>query len=118
MGRTELSRRFEKGIELDFTVTEHIRIRRTALFILAEHIVHHALTVLCAQVHEIKRDAYLSSHHLRHELVLLPLAVAVKGAFRIVPILHKHREHIIALLLQAVPPQMNPRLLKGLHKSS
>ncbi len=95
----ELLRGSEKGVELDLAVAENVRIRRASLFVFAEHIIHHPLAVLLAQVHEIEGYAYLSRHQFSHEPVLFPLAVSVQRAFRVVPILHKHREHVIALLL-------------------
>ena len=90
----------EKSVELDLPVAQHVRIRGAAGGIFIEHIVHHSLAVLFGKVDEIERNPDLSRYHLRHEAVLLPLAVAMKRRVRVMPILHEHREHIIALPLQ------------------
>ena len=95
-----LLRHAKERIKLDLTIAKHIRIRSAAARILVEHIIHHALAVLLAKIHEIEWNAQLAGRHLRHELILLPLAVPVERRIRIMPILHEHREHVVALTLQ------------------
>ena len=90
----------EEGVELDLPVAQDVRVRGAALGVLVEHIVHDPLAVLLGQVHEIERDADLAGDELRHEAVLLPLAVAVEGGVGLVPVLHEHGEDVVALLLQ------------------
>ena len=97
---TEFLGAFEESVELDLAVAEHVRIRGAALLILIEHIVHHPLAVLLAQVHKIKRYAHLARNHLCHKPVLLPLTVTMERGRGIMPVLHEKTEHIIALLLQ------------------
>ena len=87
-------------IELYLPVAQDVRVGRAALGILVEHIVHDTLAVLLGKVHEVEGDANLARHHLRHELVLLPFAVSVKGALRVVPVLHEHSKYVIALPLE------------------
>ena len=77
--RSHLQSTFQKGIELYLPVAQNVRIRCTALFIFIEHIVHYPLPVFFAQVYEVKRNAYLPCHHLRHKTVLLPFTVAMKS---------------------------------------
>ena len=91
---------FEECIELYLPVAEHVRIGRTAFLILVEHVVHNSLAVFLAQIHEIKRNAYLARHKLSHKPVLLPLAVAVERSRSIMPVLHEQSEDIVTLLLQ------------------
>ena len=91
---------FEEGIELYLPVAEHVRIRRTSLFILVKHIIDNSLTVFLAQVYEIERYADLPCHHFSHETVFFPFAVSVEGRGCIVPVLHEKGEDIISLLLQ------------------
>ena len=97
---TELLRAFKKCIEFYLSVTQDIRIRSTSLFILIEHIIHHPLPILFAQIDKIKRDAYLSGHKFSHKTVFLPLAVTVKRGGSIMPVLHEKRKHIISLTLK------------------
>ena len=96
----ELSGLLEEGRKLDLAVAQHIRVGGPPFCVLVEHIVHHPFAVLFAQVHKIEGYAYFARYHLGYEAVLLPLAVSVQSAFGVVPILHKHRKHIIALLFE------------------
>ena len=93
-------RRLEKGCELDFPVAQDIRVGGSASGVFIEHIVHHPLSVLLAQVNEIERDADFPRDHFGHEPVLLPFAVTVQCALRVVPVLHEHGEHVMAGPLQ------------------
>ena len=90
----------QEGVEFYLAVAEHVGIGRAALGILVEHIVHHPLTVRPGKVHEIKGYLQLPRDHLRHELLLFPVAVAVERAGGVVPVLHVHREHVQALPLE------------------
>ena len=98
--RAQLLSRLQEGVELDFPVAEHIRVWGASGFIFAEHIVHHPLSVLVAEVNEIEGYAYFSRHHLRDEAVFLPFAVSVKGACGVVPVLHEQGEYIVSGPLQ------------------
>ena len=109
--RAELLRRLQEGVELDLAVAEDVRVGRAALGVFVEHIVHDALAVLLAQVDEIEGDTDLAGHHLGHEAVFLPLAVAVQGPLRVVPVLHEHGKHVVALLLE------QPGSHAGVHAS-
>ena len=94
---THPSGRLEEGIELDFAVTEHVRVGRTAAGVFVKHIIDHPLPVLFAEINEIKGYAYLAGDKFGDETVFLPFAVAVKGTLGIVPVLHKHCKDIISL---------------------
>ena len=98
--RAHLLRHAQESIELDFTVAEHVGIGSPALGILVEHIIDDALAVLLAEIHEVEGYANLAGDDFSHVLVLLPLAVAVQGSVGIVPVLHKHSEHVVALLFE------------------
>ena len=76
---------------------------RTAMFAAgANHpgVAFDTLAVDLAQVDEIEGNTDLARHHLRHEPVLLPLAVAVEGGVGFVPVLHEHGKDVVALLFQ------------------
>ena len=81
-------------------VAKDVRVRSASGLIFREHVVHYLPAVLLAQVHEVERDPDLAGNHLGHETVFLPFAVTVEGRAGIVPVLHEHGEHIIALPLQ------------------
>ena len=98
--RTQLPGGLEESVELDLAVAENIRVWGAAGGIFIEHIVHHPLAVFLGKVHEVERDADLAGDQFRHETVLLPFTVAVQRRVRVVPVLHKHSEHVIPLLLQ------------------
>ena len=109
--RAQLAGGLEKGVKLYLAVAEHVRVGRTPLGILIEHIIHDLGAVFPAQVHKVERNAYLAGNHLSDEAVLFPLAVAVKRAFGVVPVLHKHRKHVITL------PFEQQRSHAGVHAS-
>ena len=96
----EPPRGLQEGVEFDLAVAEHVRVGGAAPRVFVEHIVHHALPVLLAQVDEIEGDTDLSRDHFRHEALLFPFAVAVQGALGVVPVLHEHREHVVPLPLE------------------
>ena len=90
----------QEGVELDFPVAEHIGIRGPAGRILIEHVVDDPLAIFLRKVYEVEGDTDLARNHFCHEAVFLPFAVPVKCGIRIVPVLHKHGEDIVALLLE------------------
>ncbi len=90
----------EEGVKLDLAVAQHVRVGSAPFGVLVEHVVHHPLAVFLAQVHKIERDPYLAGNQLRHIAVFLPFAVAMQCAFHVVPVLHEHGKHIIALPLE------------------
>ena len=87
----------EEGVEFDFAVAEHVGVGCAAPGIFIEHIVHHPLAVFAGQIDKVEGDTYLAGHKFGHELVFFPFAVAVQGAFGIVPVLHEHPKNIVAL---------------------
>ena len=97
---TELLGTFEESVELYFSVTEDVRVWRTAFFVFVEHIVHYPFPIFCAEVYKIERDTYLTGYKFCDEAVLLPLAVAVESCRCVVPVLHEKGEDIVALLLE------------------
>ena len=90
----------EEGVELDLTVAEHVGVGGAAAGVFVEQVVDHAPPVLLAEVHEVEGYAYLPRHELGHVPVFLPLAVAVERAFGVVPVLHEHGKHVVALPLE------------------
>ena len=93
------SGRLVKGIEFYLPVAKHVRIRGASCGIFIEHVVHNPLAIFLGKIYEIEGDSDLAGNQLGHESVLLPLAVAMKCGIRIVPVLHEHSEHVVALPL-------------------
>ena len=98
--RTQPLRGPHECVELYLPVTEDVWIRRAAARVLVKHVVHDALAVFLAQVHEVEGDADLARDHLGHEPVLLPLAVSVQRTLGVMPVLHEHGKDIVALPLE------------------
>ena len=90
----------EEGVELDLPVAEHVRVRSPAAGIFIEHVVHDPLPVFLREIDEIEGNADFPGHHLGHEAVFLPLAVAVEGRVGFMPVLHEHGEDVVALLFE------------------
>ena len=99
---THLERLLEEYIELDLAVAQHIGVGRAALLVLGKHIIHHALLVLLREIHKSERDIQSLGHQLGKNLVVIPRAVALERARRIVPITHKETYHLVPLLLQQI----------------
>ena len=93
---------FEKLIEFDLPVAEHIGIRGPSGLVFAEHVIHHALFILPAQVRGMEGDVQLAGHQLCENQVILPWAVPLQGAGLVMPVDHEYCGHIITLLFQQV----------------
>ena len=98
----QVKRRFQEGVELDFAVAKHVRVRRPSPAVLGKHIVHDAAAVFIAQVDQMKRDVEPLGHQFGEHVVVVPRAIAFERPGRILPVAHEKPHHIVSLLLEQV----------------
>ncbi len=101
----------EEGLELDFSVAQHVRIRRAAGRVLAQKFGKHAVFVLGGEVDRFDVDADQVRHRDDVDPVLpcrTVLAVVV-----VFPVFHEQADHVVALFLQQ--PRGNRRIDAARH---
>jgi hypothetical protein len=98
VGRAELQRVIEEGLELDLGVAQHIGIRRAAGRVLAQELGEHAVLVLGGEVHGLEFDPDHVRGRGRVDQVLPRRAVLVIVV--VLPVLHEETDDLMALLFQ------------------
>ena len=98
----QLESRIQKGVELDLAVAQHVRIGRAPPRVLGEHVVDDPPPILVAQVDHMKRDVEPLGHQFGEQVVIVPRAVALQRAGRILPVPHEQAHHVVALLLEQI----------------
>ncbi len=94
----QLHGKIQKSLELDFPVTQHIRIRRSACLVFLEKIAEHPVPVFPGKVDRIVGNADQITHRAHVRPVFLCTAHPVfVGLF---PVLHKHADDVVSLLLE------------------
>ena len=86
---TQLQRLLQEDIKLNLAVAQHVGVWRAPLLILGEHIIDHALAVLLRQIDIVEGDIKAFGNQLGKDLVVVPRALALQLARRVVPISHK-----------------------------
>ena len=92
----------QEDVELDLAVAQHVGVGRAAALVLGEHILHHPAAVVLREVHHVQRDVEPPGHQLGEEAVVVPRAVALERARRVVPVDHEEAHHLVPLLLKQV----------------
>ena len=95
-------RLFEKDVEFDFAVAQHVGIGRASPFVLGEHIIDHPPAVLFREIDHMKRDIEPLGHQFGEDAVVVPRAVAFERTRRIVPVDHEESHHFVTLLFEQV----------------
>ena len=93
---------FQKDIELDLAVAQHVGVGRATTLILGKHIVHHALSILLREIDHVQRNIQSFGYQLGKNAVVVPRAVAFERTRRVVPIDHKESDHVVALLFEQI----------------
>ncbi len=96
----ELEGFVQEDVELDFAVAQHVGIGRAAAFVFGEHVVDHPRAVLGREVDHVQRDVQPLGHQLGEDAVVVPRAVALQGARRVVPVDHEKTDDFVPLLLE------------------
>ena len=99
---TQLERFAQEDVELDFAVAQHVGIGRAAFSVLREHIVDHACAIVGREVDYVQRDVQFLGDQFGEDPVVVPRAVALERARRIVPVYHEQSGDLVPLLLEQV----------------
>ena len=99
---THLQRLLQEDIELYLTVAQNIGVGRATLLILGKHIINHSSLILLRQVNKAEGYIQTFGHELGKDLIIVPGAVALERAGRIVPIAHKEAYNLMPLLLKQI----------------
>ena len=97
---TQFQRGVEEQVKLDLPVAQHVGVGGATCSVFREHVVHDALFVLGAQVHDLKRDAEVIGHEHGVVGVVDPGAFVVDGDALVVPVAHEQSDHFVTLLKQ------------------
>ncbi len=87
--------------ELKFFVAHHARVRRPAGLVFAGEIINHDALELVGLVHNVMRNAKRMRYAARVGDRLRPAAFVLRSRDAILrPDLHRHADHVVALLTQ------------------
>ena len=93
---------FQKDIELDLAVAQHVGVGRASALILRKHIIDHTTLVLLREIDHVQRNIQSFGYQLGKNAVVVPRTVAFERTCRVVPIDHKESDHVVALLFEQI----------------
>ena len=85
--RAERTRFVQEGLELDFAIAQHVRIRGASGPVLGEEMFENAIPVFGSEVARVERHAELRAH--AHGIGAVAFGVAFAEALVLFPVLHE-----------------------------
>ena len=100
--RAQLEGFAQKDVEFDFAVAQHVGVGCAALFVLGEHVIDHARTVVGREVYDAQRNVEPFGDQLGENPVVVPRAVAFERARGVVPVDHEKPRDVVPLPFEEI----------------